>query len=79
MKPPMSEVQYGIPDNSKFSAAGMELLKRSEGFRDHVYLDVAGIPTVGYGHKLIHPESFPNGVDEPEAALIRGPVVPPAR
>jgi lysozyme len=54
----------------KFSAAGMELLKRSEGFRNRVYLDVAGHPTIGYGHRLINPESFPGGVDEPEAAAI---------
>lgn len=48
----------------KFSAAGLELLKKSEGFRNRVYLDVAGLPTIGYGHRLLHPESFPDGVDE---------------
>jgi lysozyme len=54
----------------KFSAAGMELLKRSEGFRDHVYLDVAGLPTIGYGHRLLHSDSFPNGIDESQAANL---------
>jgi lysozyme len=54
----------------KFSAAGMELLKTSEGFRSQVYKDVAGFPTIGYGHRLLHPESFPNGIDEPQAAEI---------
>ena len=54
----------------QFSAAGMELMKRSEGFRSRVYLDVAGIPTIGYGHRLLHPESFQNGVDEAQAAQI---------
>jgi lysozyme len=54
----------------KLSAAGMELLKKSEGFRNRVYLDVAGIPTIGYGHRLLHPESFPDGVDEPHAAEL---------
>jgi lysozyme len=54
----------------EFSAAGLELLKRSEGFRSHVYLDVAGLPTIGYGHRLLHPDSFPNGMDEPQAAEI---------
>jgi lysozyme len=54
----------------KFSAAGMELLKSSEGFRNRVYLDVAGIPTIGYGHRLHRSESFPNGIDEPKAAEI---------
>ncbi len=54
----------------KFSAAGMELLKRSEGFRSRVYLDAAGLPTIGYGHRLLHPESCPDGIDEPQAAEI---------
>ena len=53
-----------------FSAEGMGLLKRSEGFRNRVYLDVAGLPTIGYGHRLLHPESFPNGIDEPQAAEL---------
>jgi GH24 family phage-related lysozyme (muramidase) len=48
----------------------MELLKRSEGFRNRVYLDIAGLPTVGYGHRLLHSDSFPNGIDEPQAAQI---------
>src|ERR1035437_1798309 len=54
----------------KFSAAGMELLKASEGFRNRVYLDVAGFPTIGYGHRLLHPASFPHGIAEPPAADI---------
>jgi lysozyme len=54
----------------KFSAAGMELLKASEGFRNRVYLDAAGFPTIGYGHRLLNPASFPNGIDEPQAAEI---------
>ncbi len=54
----------------KFSTAGMELLKRSEGFRNRVYLDVAGFPTIGYGHRLLHPESFPNGITEAQATNL---------
>jgi lysozyme len=54
----------------QFSAAGLELLKRSEGFRSRTYLDVAGFPTIGYGHRLLHPESFPKGVTEEQAAGI---------
>jgi lysozyme len=54
----------------KMSAAGLELIKRSEGFRSRMYLDVAGIPTIGYGHRLLHPESFANGIDEAQAAEI---------
>jgi lysozyme len=51
----------------ELSAAGYALLKRSEGFRSHVYLDVAGLPTIGYGHRLRPAESFPNGVTESTA------------
>jgi lysozyme len=54
----------------KFSAAGMELLKRSEGYRNRVYLDVAGLPTIGYGHRLLQPDSFPNGISELQAANL---------
>lgn len=54
----------------KFSAAGMELLKRSEGFRSRVYLDAAGFPTIGFGHRLVHPESFPRGVNDTQADNI---------
>jgi GH24 family phage-related lysozyme (muramidase) len=52
----------------EFSAAGMALLKRSEGFRGRVYLDTGGVPTIGWGHRLLHPDSFPDGVDERLAA-----------
>ena len=54
----------------KLSTAGMQLLKNSEGFRSHVYLDVAGFPTIVYGHRLLHRDSFPNGIDEPQAANL---------
>ena len=53
-----------------FSAVGMELLKRSEGFRNRVYLDAAGLPTIGYGHRLLHPESFPDGIDDRQATEL---------
>jgi lysozyme len=54
----------------KLSAAGLELLKRSEGFRGQTYLDVNGFPTIGYGHRLLHPESFADGIDMAQAAEI---------
>jgi lysozyme len=54
----------------KLSAEGLDLLKRSEGFRVRTYPDVSGFPTIGYGHRLLHPESFPNGIDEQQAAEI---------
>ena len=36
----------------KVSDAGLDLIKHSEGFVDHIYEDSAGLPTVGYGHLL---------------------------
>jgi len=57
------------------SAEGLELIKRFEGFRSRQYTDVAGFPTIGYGHRIVPPESFPPesfpaGVSEPQAATI---------
>jgi lysozyme len=54
----------------QMSATGLELLKRSEGFRVRTYLDAAGLPTIGYGHQLVHPECFPNGITEAQATDI---------
>lgn len=59
----------------ELSAAGLGLLKRAEGFRSRVYLDVDGYPTIGYGHRLVHPETFPHGIGEVQAAgLLAGDV-----
>lgn len=52
------------------SAAGLALLKQSEGFRGKVYLDINGFPTIGYGHKVHAPESFPDGVNEAQATAM---------
>jgi lysozyme len=54
----------------QLSAEGLDLIKKSEGFRDRVYLDVTGFPTIGYGHLIKPHESFPNGVTEAQAAEI---------
>jgi lysozyme len=44
------------------SSAGLELLKKSEGFRDHIYNDDAGFRTIGFGHRLALSESFPASI-----------------
>ncbi len=54
----------------ELSAEGLELIKTSEGFRSQVYQDVVGIPTIGYGHRVLPGESFPNGVGEVQATAI---------
>jgi len=59
----------------ELSAAGLELLKRSEGFRNQMYKDLAGFPTIGYGHRILASESFPGGIDEAQGAeLLAGDV-----
>jgi lysozyme len=54
----------------QLSAAGLELIKISEGFRSRTYRDVAGFPSIGYGHRLLAHESFPDGITEAQAAEI---------
>jgi lysozyme len=54
----------------QLSAEGLELIKRFEGFRSQLYIDVAGFPTIGYGHRIVSPESFPDGLSEPRAANL---------
>ena len=54
----------------ELSTAGLELIKRSEGFRNLVYKDVAGFPTIGYGHLLKAGESFPDGITEGQGAML---------
>ena len=40
----------------KVSKSGLELIKKHEGFVPTVYLDPAGLPTIGYGIYLSTPE-----------------------
>jgi lysozyme len=54
----------------QLSAAGLNLIKKSEGFRARTYLDVAGLPSIGYGHRLLPHESFPDEITEAHAAEI---------
>lgn len=54
----------------RLSNAGLNLLKQSEGFRATVYNDVAGRPTIGYGHKLRPGESFPRGISRAQAEQL---------
>lgn len=52
------------------SDAGMSLIKRAEGFRNRTYLDVAGIATIGFGHRLQPGESFPQGINDTQGEAI---------
>lgn len=54
----------------QLSAAGLELIMKSEGFRAKTYLDIAGIPTIGFGHRLLAHEGWPNGISAAQAEQI---------
>lgn len=55
-------------ESMKLSNAGLDLVKRSEGFRSHTYLDVNGFPTIGYGHRILPSEPFSGAITEAQAA-----------
>lgn len=41
---------------------GLALIKTFEGFSPVVYLDAAGLPTIGYGHLIREGEEFSDGI-----------------
>ena len=45
-------------------------IKDSEGFRDTIYIDTNGKPTIGYGHQLLEGEEFILPISELEATEI---------
>jgi lysozyme len=53
-----------------FGSAGLGLLKKSEGFRNRIYLDPAGILTIGYGHRVLPSETFPGGIDDAQGSQL---------
>ena len=54
---------------------GLNLIKHFEGFEPEIYLDAAGLPTIGYGHLIRKGEHkmFENGIsaEAGEALLIK--------
>src|SRR5271168_1750960 len=52
------------------SENGIALVESSEGFSSTVYLDSAGLKTIGWGHKLTNGETFPDGITQEEAEEI---------
>ena len=51
----------------KTSQAGLTLIESSEGLRTETYLDVAGNPTIGYGHLIKPDEDFSAGITQAQA------------
>jgi lysozyme len=51
---------------------GISMIARFEGFKDRIYKDSAGLPTIGYGHLLKKGEDFKYraGISEPDARQL---------
>jgi len=51
---------------------GINLIKEFEGFEPKIYLDAAGLPTIGYGHLIRKGEHkmFENGISESAAGAL---------
>ena len=61
---------FAVPNQC--NQAGIDLIKKFEGFIPHVYLCAGGYPTIGYGHLLKEGESFEHDITEEQAeALLR--------
>lgn len=58
------------PTDLSASPHGVNEIMSHEDFRSQTYLDSAGHPTIGYGHKLGPNESYPNGVTQEEAQQL---------
>ena len=54
----------------KISDAGLALIKQFEGLRLTAYKDVAGFPTIGYGHLLEPGENYPDGITDEQATAL---------
>ena len=53
----------------KINQAGLDIIKRYEGYSATPYICPAGYPTIGYGHLIKKNEAdlFKNGITKPEA------------
>ena len=54
----------------QISANGLELIRQSEGFRATTYKDIAGIPTIGYGHRIETHGALPAAITQAQAETL---------
>jgi len=52
------------------SQSGIDFIAAHENFRSQVYLDDAGLKTIGYGHLLLPGESYPDGITKGEGQQL---------
>lgn len=64
----LADAVGGVVGTITGGAAGT--IKAAEGFSAKVYRDIAGNPTIGYGHKLLPGETFAGGVTQQGAAAL---------
>jgi lysozyme len=68
--PDRSFAPRNTPIKNSLSAKGLEFIERHEGYSDKVYQDVAGNPTIGYGHLIRPGEDFSNGITRSQAMQL---------
>ena len=73
----MHQAQVGPLGNASskgatgISQAGLEFIKRHEGFEENAYLvNGKGNPSIGYGHEILPCEYFPGPISEAEALVL---------
>lgn len=52
------------------SQKGLDFIERHEGYSSTVYNDIAGNPTIGYGHLIQPGENFSNGINKQQAGQL---------
>jgi len=57
-------------NQQNLSSNGLQFIERHEGYSDKVYNDVAGNPTIGYGHLIKEGEDFSKGITKEKAGEL---------
>jgi len=54
----------GLADKMYFEYEAQKLIKKYEGYRDHIYVDSVGVLTGGYGHAFLKSSKLPKRIWE---------------
>jgi lysozyme len=58
----------------KTSQTGIDHIKKFEGFSPRIYKDIAGYPTIGYGHLVVSDEEFDSITPKQAEILLRADI-----